>query len=153
MADQVATQSERTTSPPGTVVKNRGRLWRVDAQVEDVLIATAIDTGEPEQLKSIFLFEENLPCELEPPRESGNAGVIGHPWLHAFSPSLIPFLRRAEGKRQGDIGRSGWFWRNMLHSKGSLGKDERGRWQSRSLPHPTGSVRNRCMGKERFRWR
>jgi hypothetical protein len=51
MADQVTTQTADPIFPPGTVVKNRGRLWRVDGQDEDVLLATAIDTGEPEQLK------------------------------------------------------------------------------------------------------
>jgi hypothetical protein len=67
MAKHVATQSDRPTFPPGTVVKNRGRLWRVDAQEKDVLVATAIDTGEPEQLKFYIPFEEIRPGRLEPP--------------------------------------------------------------------------------------
>lgn len=69
MADQAATQSDKPTYPPGTVVKKRGRLWRVDAQVGDVLVATAIDTGQPEQLKFYIPFEESHPCRLEPLRE------------------------------------------------------------------------------------
>jgi len=47
MADQVTTFGEQPSFPPGTVVKNRGRLWRVDAHQAGVLIATAIDTGKP----------------------------------------------------------------------------------------------------------
>jgi hypothetical protein len=65
MADRVATQSDRPTFPPGTVVKNRGRSWRVDAQEEDVLVGTAIDTGEPEQLKLHVPLEENQPGRLD----------------------------------------------------------------------------------------
>jgi hypothetical protein len=41
-----ATHAQQHAFAPGTVVKNRGRLWRVDGQEEDVPIATAIDTGE-----------------------------------------------------------------------------------------------------------
>jgi superfamily II DNA or RNA helicase len=87
---QVATQSDRPTFPPGTVVKNRGRLWRVDAQEKDVLVATAIDTGEPEQLKFYIPFEEIRPGRLEPP----SPDIVGHPaaqdlLLRAYRLSLL----------------------------------------------------------------
>ena len=75
---------------PGTVVKNRGRLWRVDGQEEDVLIATAIDTGEPEQLKFYIPFEDIRPGRLEPP----SPDIVGHPaaqdlLLRAYRLSLL----------------------------------------------------------------
>ena len=67
MVDQVVTQTDKPSFAPGIVVKNRGRLWRVDAQEGDVLIATAIDTGEPEQFKFYIPFDEIRPGRLEPP--------------------------------------------------------------------------------------
>ncbi len=74
MADRRITQSDSPSFAPGTVVKNRGRLWRVDAQDGDVLIATAIDAGEPEQLKFYIPFEEIQPGQLEPP----SPDIVGH---------------------------------------------------------------------------
>ncbi len=62
-----ATHAQQPIFAPGTVVKNRGRLWRVDGQEVDVLIATAIDTGEPEQFKFYIPFEDIQPGRLEPP--------------------------------------------------------------------------------------
>nr|NIQ78370.1 hypothetical protein [Anaerolineae bacterium] len=37
---------------PDTVIANRSRLWGVDGQADDVLIATSIDGCEVEQCKS-----------------------------------------------------------------------------------------------------
>jgi superfamily II DNA or RNA helicase len=90
MADQVTTQTDSLTFPPGTVVKNRGRLWRVDGQEEDVLFATAIDTGEPEQLKFYIPFEDIRPGRLAPPSPE----IVGHPaaqdlLLRAYRLSLL----------------------------------------------------------------
>jgi hypothetical protein len=45
MAIESTTRVEERTFAPGTVVKNRGRLWRVDGQEQDVALATAIDAG------------------------------------------------------------------------------------------------------------
>lgn len=53
--------------PPGSVIRNRFCLWRMDAQEEDVLIATSIDGGEAEQTKFYVLFEDIQPGRLEPP--------------------------------------------------------------------------------------
>lgn len=41
----------QTTFAPGTVIATRSRLWRVDGQEGDVLIATSIDGGVAEQTK------------------------------------------------------------------------------------------------------
>jgi hypothetical protein len=38
-----------STFAPGSVIRNRSRLWRVDGQEGDVLIATSIDGGEAEE--------------------------------------------------------------------------------------------------------
>lgn len=68
------TRQHASPFAPGTVVKNRGRLWRVDGQEDDVLIATAIDTGEPEQLKFYIPFEDIRPGRLEP----ASPDIAGH---------------------------------------------------------------------------
>ncbi|MBN1580239.1 MAG: DEAD/DEAH box helicase [Anaerolineae bacterium] len=60
--------------PPGTVVKNRSRLWRVDAQAGDVLFATSIDGGEAQQAKFYIPLENIRPGRLEPP----SPGIVGH---------------------------------------------------------------------------
>jgi len=52
---------------PGSVIKNRSRLWRVDAQDGDVLIATSIDGGEAERQKFYLPFEDVRPGRLAPP--------------------------------------------------------------------------------------
>ena len=90
MVIESAAHTQEHAFAPGTVVKNRGRLWRVDGQEEDVLIATAIDTGEPEQLKFYIPFENVRPGRLEPP----SPDVVGHPaaqdlLLRAYRLSLL----------------------------------------------------------------
>jgi hypothetical protein len=90
MAEQAAVQTGNSSFPPGIVVKNRGRLWRVDGQEEDVLISTAIDTGEPEQFKFYIPFEDIQPGRLEPP----SPDIVGHPaaqdlLLRAYRLSLL----------------------------------------------------------------
>jgi hypothetical protein len=75
MARHSTTQTDKPTFAPGTVVKNRGRLWRVDGQDEDVLIATALDSGEPEQLRFYIPFEDTRPGRLEPPSRD----IVGRP--------------------------------------------------------------------------
>jgi hypothetical protein len=74
MADQVTTIRDKPSFPRGSVVKNRGRLWRVDSQQEDILIATTIDTGEPEQVKFFVPFEDIRPGWLRPPSPK----IVGH---------------------------------------------------------------------------
>ena len=59
---------------PGTVVKNRSRLWRVDAQAGDVLFATSIDGGEAQQSKFYIPLENIQPGRLEPP----SPNILGH---------------------------------------------------------------------------
>jgi len=79
-----------TTFAPGTVITNRSRLWRVDAQEGDVLIATSIDGGEAEQAKFYVPFEDIRPGRLEPPSPE----IVGHPsaqnlLLRAYRLSLL----------------------------------------------------------------
>ncbi|MDX9831669.1 MAG: helicase-related protein [Anaerolineae bacterium] len=90
MATQQVTRRDGPFFSPGSVIKNRGRLWRVDAQQDDILVATAIDTGEPEQNKFYIPFEEIQPGRLEPP----SPNVVGHPaaqdlLLRAYRLSLL----------------------------------------------------------------
>lgn len=90
MATQQVTRRDGPFFSPGSVIKNRGRLWRVDARADDILIATAIDTGEPEQYKFYIPFEEIQPGRLEPP----SPDIIGHPaaqdlLLRAYRLSLL----------------------------------------------------------------
>lgn len=78
------------TYAPGTVVKNRDRLWRVDAQMEEVLLATSIDGGEPEQRRFYMPLEDICPGRLEPPTPT----ILGHPasqdlLLRAYRLSLL----------------------------------------------------------------
>ncbi len=79
-----------STFAPGTVITNRNRLWRVDAQVRDVLVATPIDGGETEQQKFYIPFENIQPGRLEPP----SPDIVGHPsaqdlLLRAYRLSLL----------------------------------------------------------------
>jgi len=75
---------------PGTVIRARSRIWRVDGQGEDVLIATPIDGGEAEQTKFYVPFEDIQPGRLEPP----SPYIVGHPsaqdlLLRAYRLSLL----------------------------------------------------------------
>lgn len=56
-----------TSFAPGTVITNRNRLWRVDAQMGDVLGATSIDGGETEQRQFYVPFEHIQPGHLDLP--------------------------------------------------------------------------------------
>ncbi len=53
--------------PPGSVIRNRSRLWRVDGQEGDVLIATSIDGGEAERTRFYVPCEDIRPSRLESP--------------------------------------------------------------------------------------
>ena len=75
---------------PGTVIRNRSRLWRVDGQERNVLIATSIDGGEAERTKFYIPFEQIQPGRLESP----SPDVVGHPGaqdllLRAYRLSLL----------------------------------------------------------------
>jgi hypothetical protein len=75
---------------PGSVIRNRSRLWRVDAQEGDVLVATPIDGGEAGQAHFYAPFEDVRPGRLEPP----SPDVVGHPaaqdlLLRAYRLSLL----------------------------------------------------------------
>jgi len=59
---------------PGSVIRNRSRLWRVDAQDANILIATSIDGGEAEPSRFYVPLEDIQPGRLEPP----SPGVVGH---------------------------------------------------------------------------
>ena len=63
------------TYAPGSVIRNRDRLWRVDAQMDDVLVATSIDGGETQQQRFYIPFEDIRPGRLAPPSPE----IVGHP--------------------------------------------------------------------------
>jgi ERCC4-related helicase len=63
-----------TSYAPGTVVRARSRLWRVDGQEDQVLIATSIDGGEAERIKFYIPLEEIEPGQLPPP----SPDLVGH---------------------------------------------------------------------------
>ncbi len=77
--------SRLASHAPGTIIRARRRLWRVDRQEEDVLLATTIDGGESEQ-RRFYLgadpegapFERIEPARLDPP----DAQRVGHPATH-----------------------------------------------------------------------
>ena len=78
------------TFAPGSVIRNRDRLWRVDAQLGDVLVATSIDGGETQQQRFYIPFEDIRPGRLEPPSPE----IVGHPaaqdlLLRAYRLSLL----------------------------------------------------------------
>jgi hypothetical protein len=75
---------------PGSVIRNRSRLWRVDAHEGDILVATPIDGGESEQFRFYVPFEDIQPSQLEPLSPQ----IVGHPGaqdllLRAFRLSLL----------------------------------------------------------------
>jgi len=75
---------------PGTVIRNRNRLWRVDAQEGHVLTATAIDAGEALQARFYVPLERIRPGRLALP--SGD--TVGFPaaqdlLLRAYRLSLL----------------------------------------------------------------
>jgi superfamily II DNA or RNA helicase len=78
------------TFTPGSVIRARSRLWRVDAQEGDVLIATLIDGGEAKRSKFYVPFEDIRLGRLEPP----SPDIVGHPGaqdllLRAYRLSLL----------------------------------------------------------------
>jgi hypothetical protein len=80
----------QTTFAPGSVISNRNRLWRVDAQAGEVLVATPIDGGETEPQQFYIPLEHIRPGRLEPPSPE----IVGHPssqdlLLRAYRLSLL----------------------------------------------------------------
>ena len=70
------------TLKPGVIVRARRRLWRVDRQEEDVLLATTIDGGESEQHRFYLGVDaDGAPFErIEPARlDLPDAQRVGHP--------------------------------------------------------------------------
>jgi len=64
-----------TTFAPGSVIRTRNRLWRVDGQPkDDVLVASTIDGGQAQQLKLYVPFEDIESGQLEPP----STEIVGH---------------------------------------------------------------------------
>ena len=79
-----------TSFAPGSVIKNRDRLWRVDVQLGHVLVAPSIDGGETQQQQFYIPFEDIRPGRLEPPSPE----IVGHPaaqdlLLRAYRLSLL----------------------------------------------------------------
>lgn len=93
MSDKSTTRIGRGvtgTFSPGSVIRARSRLWRVDGQHAEVLIATSIDGGEAEQTKFYVPLEDIRPGRLEPPSPL----IVGHPsaqdlLLRAYRLSLL----------------------------------------------------------------
>ena len=84
-----AVRAERSFSP-GTVIRNRSRLWRVDAQEGNVLFATSIDGSAGEQFKFYIPLETIEPSRLDPPSPE----LLGNPaaqelLLRAYRLSLL----------------------------------------------------------------
>jgi hypothetical protein len=102
----------QTTFAPGTVIANRNRLWRVDAQAGDVLIATPIDGGETEPQPFYIPLENIRPGRLEPPSPE----IVGHP---SSQDLLLPY-RAPQGRGavwgRCAVGPGGWCWRIMHDS-------------------------------------
>jgi hypothetical protein len=49
---------------PGSIIKNRSRLWRVDEVVDDILTATSIDGGNVVRHRFLIPFEETCISEV-----------------------------------------------------------------------------------------
>jgi hypothetical protein len=64
---------EARSLQPGSVVRNRGRLWRVDDVDGEVLVATSIDGGLAEQYDFYLPFEDITSAQLDfpPPNRVG----------------------------------------------------------------------------------
>jgi superfamily II DNA or RNA helicase len=89
-----------STSPsflPGSIISNRGRLWRVDLQDGKVVTASSIDGAAPDIHKFYLPVEKVKPAKLDPP----SADIIGNLsqqdlLLHAYRLNLLhgtaPFL-------------------------------------------------------------
>jgi hypothetical protein len=58
---------EARSLQPGSVVRNRGRLWRVDDVDGEVLVATSIDGGLAEQHDFYLPFEDITSAQLDFP--------------------------------------------------------------------------------------
>jgi hypothetical protein len=97
------------TFAPGPVMANHP--WLVDAQVGDVVVATAIDGGEPEPKEDFILFENIRPGNLKP----SSPASVGHA-------SLRELLLRA--CRPSSVHDSTLF-RSLLRHPGSLLKQVR----------------------------
>jgi len=63
-----------TIFTPGTIIKARRRLWRVDAQDENILSATPIDGVETSSQKFYIPMEDIKSGRIDPP----NPALIGH---------------------------------------------------------------------------
>ena len=75
---------------PGSVVRNRGRLWRVDELDGDVLVATSIDGGQTEQHDFYLPFEDITPAQLDlPPRDKVGAPQSQDLLLRAYRLSMM----------------------------------------------------------------
>lgn len=82
---------------PGVIIRARRRLWRVDRQEEDTLLATSIDGGESEQHRFYLGVDaDGAPFErIEPARLAlPDAQRVGHPatqdlLLRAYRLSLL----------------------------------------------------------------
>jgi superfamily II DNA or RNA helicase len=81
--------STTTLFTPGKLIQARKRLWRVDAQKQDVLHVTAVDAAE-ETARLYLPFEDVSLSELKPPDQE----TVGYPqmqdlMLRAFRLSML----------------------------------------------------------------
>ena len=92
-----STVTSRSSFRPGTIIRARHRLWRVDRHEGDELLATTIDGGETEQHRLYLGLDPNgQPFEqIEPARlDLPDPARVGYPaaqdlLLRAYRLSLL----------------------------------------------------------------
>jgi hypothetical protein len=57
-----------TDYPPGAIIRNRGRLWRVDDVQGEVLTATSLDGAQADQGRFYIPVEKIQPGRITPPQ-------------------------------------------------------------------------------------
>jgi superfamily II DNA or RNA helicase len=67
--------TDLTSLKPGTVIRNRSRLWRVEAVDGQILTATSIDGGDAEQRRFFVPLEQITSGRLPPP----DTDRVGYP--------------------------------------------------------------------------
>ena len=79
-----------TDFPPGAIIRNRGRLWRVDGVQGEVLTATSLDGAQADQGRFYIPFEKIQPGQITPPQSAHIASYQSQDLLlAAFRLALI----------------------------------------------------------------
>lgn len=83
-------QQKTQVYSPGSIIKNRSRLWRVDEVVDDILTATSIDGGTIARHRFLIPFEEIQPGKLEGPNPETIGNISTQDlMLRAFKLSML----------------------------------------------------------------